>query len=79
MIDKSIDMMLQLIGQLFPSGTGLPSSYYKTKKILCNFSFGFESIHACKYDCVLFRSEFVFLKNYPVCGENRYKIRQAGK
>jgi len=46
LINKAIDMILQLFKEAFPKGTILPSTTYDAKKMLKR--------HACKYDCTLF-------------------------
>ncbi|KAA0063951.1 transposon protein, putative, CACTA, En/Spm sub-class [Cucumis melo var. makuwa] len=53
--------------------TTIPSSFYEAKRKLCDLGLGYETIHACKYDCVLYCKEFVDLQHCPTCGEARYK------
>ena len=36
-------------------GTNIPSSFYEAKRKLRDQGLGYETIHACKYDCVLLR------------------------
>ena len=36
----------------------------------------YKKIYACPNDCILYRNEFEFLKNYPRCGLSRYKLKQ---
>ena len=79
MTNKSIDMMLELLAQMLPVGSELPKSYYEAKKILRDLGIWYESIHACKYDCVLFRAEYESLEHCPICGESWYKVRGMGK
>ena len=71
--NKSFDMLLELLVDAFPSGISIPKSNYDGKKMLRDFGLGYDSIHACKYDCALFWNENEKLHNYPVCGEPRYK------
>ena len=54
--------------------TTIPNSFYEAKRKLCDLGLGYETIHACKYDCVLYWKEFVDLQHYPTCGEARYKV-----
>ena len=79
MTNKSIDMILELLAQMLPVGSELPKSYYEAKKMLRDLGMGYESIHACKFDCVLFRAEYESLEHCPICGESRYKVRGMGK
>ncbi|KAL0545702.1 hypothetical protein IC582_015593 [Cucumis melo] len=37
-------------------------------------TWAWETIHACKYDCVLYWKEFADLQHCPTCGETRYKV-----
>ena len=42
--------------------------------MLRDFGLGYDSIHACKYDCALFWKENETLDKCPVCDEPRYKF-----
>lgn len=46
--NKSFNMLLELLGEAFPSLNAIPHSHYEAKKILKELGLGFESIHACK-------------------------------
>ena len=72
--DKSFDMLLQLLINAFPEGSIIPKTYYDAKKMLRELGLGYNSIHACKYDCVLFWKENETLDKCPVCDEPRYKL-----
>ena len=56
--NKSVTMLLELLKDSFPEGNLLPSSYYEAKKLLADIGLGYQSIHACKNDCILFRKEY---------------------
>ena len=71
--NKSFDMLLKLLLDAFPNGTSIPKSHYDVKKMLHDYGLGYDSIHACKYDCALFWKENGKLHNCPVCSEPRYK------
>ncbi|TYK16523.1 hypothetical protein E5676_scaffold21G003360 [Cucumis melo var. makuwa] len=51
--------------------TTIPSSFYEAKRKLRNLDLGYETIHACKYGCVLYWKEFADLQHCPTCGEAR--------
>ncbi|KAI3469973.1 hypothetical protein Pfo_026636 [Paulownia fortunei] len=55
--NKSFNMLLQLLREAFPKPNAIPSSHYKAKKMLRELGLGYESIHACKNDCILFWDE----------------------
>lgn len=72
--NKSFDMLLELLKEAFPIGTSIPSSFYEAKRKLCDLGLGYESIHACKYDCIIYWKKFVDWQQCPVCGESQYKV-----
>ncbi|KAA0042216.1 hypothetical protein E6C27_scaffold67G007270 [Cucumis melo var. makuwa] len=51
----------------------IPSSSYEAKRKLRDLGLGYETIHTCKYDCVLYWKEFVYLQHCPTCDEAWYK------
>ena len=71
--NKSFDMLLELLLDAFPDGANIPKSHYDAKKMLRDCSLGYDSIHACKYDCALFWKENGTFHNCPMCNEPRYK------
>ena len=80
--NKSFDMMLELIKCAFSMcDTNISSLFYEVKRKLRDLGLGYETIHACKYDCVLFWKEFEDLQQCLTCGESRYKINsnKSGK
>ncbi|KAL2492096.1 Uncharacterized protein Adt_27724 [Abeliophyllum distichum] len=76
--NKSFNMLLELLNDVFPKDTALPKSTYDAKKMLSELGLGYEAIHACKYDCALFWKEHEFASRCPECDEPRYKPN-AGK
>ena len=72
--DKSFNMLLQLLIDAFPKGSNIPKTYYDAKKMLRELGLGYNSIHACKYDCALFWKENESLDKCLVCDEPRYKL-----
>ena len=71
--NKSFDILLELLLDAFPNGASIKKSHYGVKKMLRDFSLGYDSIHTCKYGCALFWKKNEKLHNCPVCGEPRYK------
>ncbi|KAA0054541.1 hypothetical protein E6C27_scaffold24G003250 [Cucumis melo var. makuwa] len=68
-------MLLELLRAAFPMcSSTIPSSFYEAKRKLRDLVLGYETIHACKYDCVLYWKEFANLQHCPTCGETRYKV-----
>ncbi|KAL4016879.1 hypothetical protein IC575_024541 [Cucumis melo] len=73
--NKSFDMLLELLRASFPMcSTTIPSSFYEAKRKLHDLGLEYETIHACKYDCVLYWKEFAHLQHCPTCGKAKYKV-----
>nr|GEZ28361.1 hypothetical protein [Tanacetum cinerariifolium] len=74
--DSIFNEMLEFFQYVFPISKGykLPSSYYAIKKTFKMIGLGYESIHACKHDCCLFRGDDnKDLDFYSVCNMSRWK------
>nr|GFB51825.1 hypothetical protein [Tanacetum cinerariifolium] len=68
--------MLEFFQNVFPISKGykLLSSYYAIKKTFKMIRLGYESIHACKHDCCLFRGDDnKDLDFCPLCNMSRWK------
>lgn len=65
--DKSFDMLLKLLRKVFPLGNKCPTSYYNTRKLLCEVGIGYQTIDACRYDCAIFYGEHKDSTICPVC------------
>ena len=66
--DRSFDMLLKLLQEVFPAGKQYPDSYYSTRKMLCDVGLGYEQIDMYKYDCSLFYCEYSADQDCHVCG-----------
>ena len=75
--NKSLTLMLELLTDILPDGHILPTSLYDAKKFLRALGLGYESIHACRYDCMLFWKENEKLDKCTVCGESRYQLNDG--
>ncbi|XP_022149986.1 uncharacterized protein LOC111018268 [Momordica charantia] len=71
--NKSFDMLLQLLKEALPNDCKIPESYYGAKKMLCDLGLGYEKIHACKNDCIIFWKDNEQADVCPQCNEPRYK------
>ena len=47
-------MLLQVLMDMLPTDDKLPKEHYKAKKIVRDLGLGYEKIHACPNDCMLF-------------------------
>ncbi|XP_050258987.1 uncharacterized protein LOC126703983 [Quercus robur] len=75
--NKSFTMLLQLLMDMLPSNAKLPKDHYEAKKIVRDLGLGYEKIHACPNDCMLFWKENVNLEACPCCKESRWKSNEA--
>nr|XP_023924457.1 uncharacterized protein LOC112035850 [Quercus suber] len=75
--NKSFSMLLQVLIDMLPSDAKLPKDHYEAKKIVRDLGLGYEKIHACPNDCMLFWKENVNLDACPCCKESRWKTNEA--
>ncbi|KAI5350695.1 hypothetical protein L3X38_003586 [Prunus dulcis] len=71
--NKCFDRMLEIKRRMCPKPNYLPESYNACKKMLRGLGLGYENIHACINDCVLFYKEHEKKDKCPFCNEPRYK------
>ncbi|KAL5537565.1 hypothetical protein UlMin_043586 [Ulmus minor] len=74
--DKSFSELLKLLAEMLPQPNELPTSMYEVKKAMSSLEMGYEKIHACWNDCILYRKECKDLECCPVCGESRWKLEK---
>ncbi|XP_021804336.1 uncharacterized protein LOC110748694, partial [Prunus avium] len=77
--NKHFNMLLQFLKCSHPKGAIIPTSLYDAKKMLREVGLGYESIHACVYDCALFWKQNEKLDKCPECNESRYKPSNSKK
>jgi hypothetical protein len=53
--DTSFLALLELLTKILLKPTGLSSSTYQAKKIICTLTLGIEKIHAYRNYCILYR------------------------
>ena len=64
---------MKLLAEAFPDCNTIPKSYNKAKNLLKELGLGYESIHVCYNNCVLFRKGYAKHDSCPVCGLSRWK------
>ena len=69
MMDSSFDQHVELIRFAFPK-YNISASYYEADKKFRKKELGYQSIHACKYDCALFWKDNDSMQNYEICNES---------
>ena len=70
--------MLKLLSSGYPQSE-LPKSYDEAKKYLGELGLGFENIHVCKNNCVLFRKRYYKENVCPVCKASRWQDETGNK
>ena len=55
----------------------MPKDHYEAKKIVQDLGLGYEKIHACPNDCMLFWKQNVNLEACPCCKASRWKTNEA--
>ena len=73
-MNKSFDMLLELLKNAFSNDTKIPSSHYEARKKLNDLGLGSENIHVCKYDCAIFWKKNANLQNCSIYKEPRYQM-----
>ncbi|OMO58327.1 Transposon, En/Spm-like protein [Corchorus capsularis] len=77
MSDATYDRLMSIIKELLPKGDKLPSSFYRTKKMMSKLGLSYQKIHACVNNCMLFYKETDSLLECSVCGHPRYKSMKS--
>ncbi|XP_056688671.1 uncharacterized protein [Spinacia oleracea] len=71
--NKCFFQFMEAFHEILPDGNLLPSRTYDAKKMLTSIGLGYERIHACPNDCILYRKEYASLESFPECHVSRYK------
>ena len=74
MSENYFDQLLKMVHDMLPEGNVLPTSMDAMKKFLKTFGFGYDNIHACKNDCILYRKEYADLSSCPRCSASRWEL-----
>ena len=76
--DRSFNLLLDLLNDALPEGSTLPRNFYEAKKLVKSIGIGYQSIHACENDCMLYRKNDARLDSCPKCKVSRWKsIRKS--
>ncbi|XP_021764701.1 uncharacterized protein LOC110729279 [Chenopodium quinoa] len=71
--EQSFNKLLELLIDAFPNIKEFPSSYYEGMKIINDLGLGYEKIHACPNDCMLYWGEFANKSECHICHTSRWK------
>ncbi|XP_010431497.1 PREDICTED: uncharacterized protein LOC104715823 [Camelina sativa] len=72
MSENFFDQLLKMVHEMLPKDNVLPRSTDEMKKFLKIFGFGYDKIHACKNDCILYRKQYADIETCPRCGISRW-------
>jgi hypothetical protein len=72
----AFSVILKLLSLAFPQCC-VPASYKEAKKLIKVLGLGYESIHVCPNNCVLFQKDYEKINECPVCGASRWKDGEA--
>lgn len=76
--NTAFSAVMKVLSLAFPQ-CELPQSYNEAKNYLRELGLGYDSIHVCKNNCVLFRKEYAKNNDCPVCGASRWKDTEGRK
>ncbi|XP_074378204.1 uncharacterized protein LOC141719730 [Apium graveolens] len=80
MSDSCFFDVLLLIGSFLPDGNNIPSSFNEAKKTLCALGMGYEKIHACPNNCLLYcRQIDEDETTCRICKASRWKLNKKGE
>ncbi|GJX08844.1 hypothetical protein Tco_0196776 [Tanacetum coccineum] len=73
------ELYAELLGMHFHNLTALlPSSAYEAKKFTKDLGLGYEKIHACPNDCMLYWDDRAGQQSCHICKASRYKSDEVG-
>jgi hypothetical protein len=71
--DRSFNLLVDLLADALPTGSELPKNFHEAKKLVKSVGIGYNTIHACENNCLLFWKENEKLNSCPKCGVSRWK------
>ncbi|XP_022683065.1 uncharacterized protein LOC111257556 [Setaria italica] len=69
---------VKLLADAFPH-CSIPTSYEEAKKLIRALGLGYNTIHVCPNNCVLFRKNYAAHDVCPVCSASRWKDKDGRK
>ena len=67
MSENYFDQLLTMVSSMLHADNVLPRSTNEMKRFLKLFGFGYDMIHACKNDSILYRKEYENMETCPRC------------
>jgi hypothetical protein len=71
--NSAFSAIVKLLAEALPECNTLPNSYNEANNFLKELGLGYDSIHVCFNNCVLFRKQYAELDDCPICALSRWK------
>ncbi|XP_039117808.1 uncharacterized protein LOC120253541 [Dioscorea cayenensis subsp. rotundata] len=71
MTGKGLDYLIEFLKEFFPAAT-IPTNSHESKKVIKDLGLGYEKIHACPNDCMLYCADREAQEACHVCGSSRW-------
>ncbi|CAL2271660.1 unnamed protein product [Prunus armeniaca] len=78
-VELGFDYFLGVFKRMLPMDNCLPKDHKEAQKVLNGLGLGYEKIHACKNNCMLFYKEHESLDTCPICNESRFKMTSQNR
>ncbi|OMO52139.1 Zinc finger, CCHC-type [Corchorus capsularis] len=78
MTGKCLDLLLEFLRDVFPFAA-IPTSSYNSKKIIKDLGLGYEKIHGCPNDCMMYWGDNAKQESCHVCGNSRWEGSNTNK
>ncbi|CAL8119257.1 unnamed protein product [Prunus armeniaca] len=79
MSNLCFDYFLGVFKRMLPTDNCLPKDHRQAQKVLNGLGLGYEKIHACKNNCMLFYKEYETLDTCFICKESRFKMTSQNR
>ncbi|CAL8989925.1 unnamed protein product [Prunus brigantina] len=79
MSNLCFDYFLGVFKRMLLTDNCLPKDHKQAQKVLNGLGLGYEKIHACKNNCMLFYKEYESLDTCPICNESRFKMTSQNR
>ena len=73
-VEPVFRLLFGVFKRMLPKDNCLPKDHRHVQKVLNGLGLGYEKIHACKNNCILFYKENKALDKCHVCNESRFKM-----
>ncbi|XP_039119135.1 uncharacterized protein LOC120255365 [Dioscorea cayenensis subsp. rotundata] len=78
MTAKGLDHLIEFLKEFFPSAS-IPESSRESKKVIKDLGLGYEKIHSCPNDCMLYWEHNEGRQSCHICGRSRWVSTDSGE